>query len=155
MIEPDSSSAEAAPPNLVKLAVGIGSPEHLARVQKRHLGEACEAGRGGKLFHITRNRPRRSAELLAGGSIYWVIKGRIRMRQRLLDIETDTDLEGRRLCRLVLDPRLVEVEAWRCRAFQGWRYLAPDNTPRDLKTDAAGGTLPGALATELRELGLL
>ncbi len=155
MIEPDSSSVDAVTSNLVKLAVGIGSPEHLARVQKQRLGEDSEAGRGGKLVHITRNRPRRSAELLAGGSIYWVIKGRIRVRQRLLDIEIDTDPEGRGLCRLVLDPRLVGVEAWRCRAFQGWRYLAPDNTPRDLGADAAGGTLPGALATELRELGLL
>ena len=155
MIEPNNPLAAAATPNLVKLAVGVGTPEHLACVQKRRLSEACEAGRGGKLFHITRNKPRRSAELLAGGSIYWVIKGRIRVRQRLLGIEVDTDPEGRRLCRLVLAPRLVEVEAWRCRAFQGWRYLAPDNTPRDLGADAAGGTLPGALATELRELGLL
>jgi hypothetical protein len=155
MMEPNSRSADAAPLNLVKLAVGIGSPEHLAWVQKRRLIEACEAGRGGRLLHVTRNTPRRSAELLAGGSIYWVIKGRIRVRQRLLDIETDTDSEGRRLCRLVLDPLLVGVEARRCRAFQGWRYLAPDDSPPDHGDDDSGGTLPGALATELRELGLL
>lgn len=155
MIVADGPTADAAPPNLVKLAVGIGSPEHLASVQTRRLSEAGEAGRDGRLFHVTRNTPRRSNELLAGGSIYWVIKGRIRVRQLLLDIETDTDADGRRLCRLVLDPRLVGVEAWPCRAFQGWRYLAPDDAPPDLAADAAGGTLPGALAAELRVLGLL
>ena len=148
-------SEEVAPLNLVKLAVGIADPEHLARVQKHRLGEGRKSGHGGKLCHITRNTPRRSVELLAGGSIYWVIKGRIRVRQRLVDIETDTDSEGRRLCRLVLEPRLLAVEAWRWRAFQGWRYLAPDNTPPDLGIDTARGTLPGALATELRDLGLL
>jgi len=155
MSGPNGPPADSTPLNMIKLAVGIGSPEHLARVQQRRLSEAREAGGSGKLCHITRNRPRRSAELLAGGSIYWVIKGRIRARQRLLDVETDTDTDGRTLCRLVLDTRLVAVEAWRCRAFQGWRYLALDDSPPDLGMETAGGTLPGALATELRELGLL
>ncbi len=139
--------------NLVKLAVGIETPEHLAQVQKRRLRDAGAAG--GSLCHVTRNVPRRSAELLAGGSIYWVIKGRIRVRQRLVGIEADTDREGRRRCRLVLDPQLVAVEAWRCRAFQGWRYLLPENTPPDIGFAEADAALPQGLAEELRELGLL
>jgi len=152
MSEERSAFAAAAPLNLVKLAVGIDCPEHLARVQKRRLEDP---ERGGRLFHVTRNTPRRSAELLKGGSIYWVIKGRMRVRQRLLGIETETDREGRRLCRLLLDRRLVAVEAWRCRAFQGWRYLLPENVPPDLGIDRVETALPGALAEELRELGLL
>jgi hypothetical protein len=151
----NASLADAPPLNLVKLAVGIESPEHLARVQKRRLDDARKAGRAAVLCHVTRNRPRRSADLLAGGSIYWVIKGRLRVRQRLLDIVTDTDPEGRRICRLVLAPRLVAVEPRRQRAFQGWRYLAHNDAPPDLAADAAGSALPGELATELRELGLL
>lgn len=152
MSEDIDSFAAAAPLNLVKLAVGIEDPEHLARVQNRRLEES---GQGGRLFHVTRNAPRRSAELVSGGSIYWVIKGRIRVRQRLLGVETDTDREGRRFCRLVLDPQLVAVEARRCRAFQGWRYLLPENTPRDLGVDQVELALPGELAEELRDLGLL
>jgi len=152
MSEERSAFAAAAPLNLVKLAVGIDSPEHLARVQKRRLEDP---ERGCRLFHVTRNTPRRSAELLKGGSIYWVIKGRMRVRQRLLGIETETDREGRRLCRLLLDPWLVAVEAWRCRAFQGRRYLLPENVPPDRGIDRVETALPGALAEELRELGLL
>ena len=154
MKERGGAAADTPPLNLMKLAVGIESPEHLAEVQKRRLSGA-RAGGDGKLCHITRNTPRRSAELLSGGSIFWVIKGRIRVRQRLIDIETDSDREGRRQCRLVLDPRLVAVAAWRCRAFQGWRYLLPENTPPDSEIYPADAALPGALAEELRELGLL
>lgn len=152
MSEARSAFVAAGPLNLVKLAVGVESPEHLALLQKRRLEDP---ERGGRLFHVTRNTPRRSAELLKGGSIYWVIKTRMRLRQRLLAVETDADGEGRRFCRLVLDPRLVAVEAWRCRAFQGWRYLLPESAPPDLGTDRAETELPSALAEELRELGLL
>lgn len=152
MSEDRSAFAAAAPLNLIKLAVGIESPEHLALVQKRRLEDP---ERGGRLFHTTRNTPRRAAELLRGGSIYWVIKARMRVRQGLLAVETDADGEGRRFCRLVLDPRLVAVEAWRCRAFQGWRYLLPENSPPDLGIDQVETALPGALAEELRDLGLL
>lgn len=152
MTEDNRPFSRSAPLHLIKLAVGIESPEHLARVQKRRLDDPA---RGGRLYHITRNTPRRSAELLDGGSLYWVIRGRIRARQGLLGIESDTVDEGRRICRLLLDPCLLAVEAWRCRAFQGWRYLTPDNAPPDSFDDRAETALPGALAEELRELGLL
>lgn len=152
----NARTAPAAPAlNLIKLCVGIEAPAQLAQVQERRLRESEEAGRGGRLFHVTRNTPRRSAELLSGGSIYWVIKGRIRVRQRLLDIQTDADADGKRFCRLVLDPLLVETEAWRCRAFQGWRYLLPENTPSDAGSGGTEFALPGPLAAELRDLGLL
>jgi hypothetical protein len=149
------ATADAATLSLIKLCVGIEEPAHLARVQERRLRESDEAGQGRRLVHITRNTPRRSAELLDGGSLYWVIKGRIRVRQRLLGIETDNDADGKRICRLVLDPLLIETEAWRCRAFQGWRYLLPENAPPDARTERTDFPLPGALAAELRELGLL
>jgi hypothetical protein len=141
--------------HLIKLAVGIEDAGHLAAVQERRLAESLAAGHGPRLFHVTRNVPRRAAELLEGGSIYWVIKGRIRVRQRLLGIEEDTDDEGRRYCRLMLDPQRVETRPWPHRAIQGWRYLPAENAPPDLARLEGDGRLPPEMAAELRDLGLL
>ncbi|MBE9555270.1 MAG: DUF1489 domain-containing protein [Proteobacteria bacterium] len=141
--------------HLIKLAVGIENAGHLATVQERRLAESLAAGHGARLFHVTRNVPRRAAELLDGGSIYWVIKGRIRVRQRLLDIENDTDDEGRRYCRLMLDPERVATRPWPHRAIQGWRYLPAETAPPDLARLEGDGRLPPELAAELRDLGLL
>ena len=141
--------------HLIKLAVGIVDAGHLAEVQERRLADSLAAGHGPRLFHVTRNVPRRSVELLDGGSIYWVIKGRIRVRQRLLDIETDTDDEGRRFCRLMLDPERVETHPWPHRAIQGWRYLPAGSAPPDLGAPGDETKLPPEMAAELRDLGLL
>lgn len=141
--------------NLIKLAVGIEDAGHLATVQERRLADSLAAGHGPRLFHVTRNVPRRAAELLDGGSIYWVIKGRIRVRQRLLDIEHDTDDEGRRYCRLMLDPERVETRPWPHRAIQGWRYLPAEAAPPDLVRPESDSRLPPDMAAELRDLGLL
>lgn len=150
----DRRSAEMAL-NLIKLAVGIDDPAHLAGIQARRLADSARSGSGGRLWHVTRNTPRRAAELLDGGSIYWVIKGRIRLRQRLIAVETDVDEDGRRFCRLVLDPRLVETEAWPHRPIQGWRYLEQTDAPPDRRASGEDGRLPAEIAAELRELGLL
>lgn len=141
--------------HLVKLAVGIADAGHLAEIQDRRLADSLTAGLGPRLFHVTRNVPRRSAELLDGGSIYWVIKGRIRVRQRLLDIEVDTDDEGRRYCRLMLDHERVETHPWPHRAIQGWRYLPAASAPPDIGSPNDEGRLPPEMAAELRDLGLL
>lgn len=141
--------------HLIKLAVGIEDAGHLAAVQERRLAESLAAGHGHRLFHVTRNVPRRAVELLDGGSIYWVIKGRIRVRQRLLDIEDDTDDEGRRYCRLMLDPERVETRPWPHRAIQGWRYFPAESVPPDLARLEGDGRLPPEMAAELRDLGLL
>lgn len=155
MTEADAMPSGAGALNLIKLAVGISDPGYLASVQKRRLSESERDGRGPRLCHMTRNTPRRAAELLAGGSLYWVIKGHIRARQRLLGIETEVGGDGRRICRIVLDRRLVSVVPWRCRAFQGWRYLPADSAPPDAVSSQSDDGLPGELAEELRELGLL
>jgi hypothetical protein len=151
----DDAAMTSGTLHLVKLAVGIDDVAHLAAVQKRRLEEAAASGQPARLYHVTRNVPRRADELLEGGSIYWVIKGRIRVRQRLLAIEADTDSEGRRFCRLVLDPQRVETQAWPHRAIQGWRYLPADSAPPDLNRALVEDHLPPEMAAELRELGLL
>ena len=64
------------PLHLLKLAVGVDDLDQLRRLRAARLAE-----RGGN-WVWTRNRPRRAEEVLAGGSIYWVIRGQIRVRQR-------------------------------------------------------------------------
>ncbi|MDR3506012.1 MAG: DUF1489 domain-containing protein, partial [Acidocella sp.] len=109
------------------------------------------------LRHFTRNFPKRAAELTDGGSIYWVIGGVILVRQRILDITQDTDPEdGTPSTALVLDPALVRVEARAQRAFQGWRYLAPEDAPPDLTArNSDTAEMPEAMRRELAALGLL
>ncbi len=99
---------------------------------------------------------RRADELRDGGSLYWVIRGEIMCRQRILDVRPFVDKEGVGRCHLVLEPKLVLVEPRPWRAFQGWRYLMVKDAPRDLDRVAPGAkNMPEALRRELRELGLL
>ena len=136
--------------HLIKLSVGSESVESLRRWQARRLKL------GGRLFHQTRMMPRRAAELVRGGSIYWVIKGMVQARQRLLAIEPQVDGEGRRSTLLVLEPELHRVVPTPYRAFQGWRYLKPGDAPADLGEAAAGlPDMPPEMIAELRSLGLL
>ena len=99
--------------------------------------------------------PKRRAEILDDGSIYWVIKGAIRARQRVLDLEEFIDEEGVKYCRIVLDPELIETRTYPHRAFQGWRYLTADKCPPDEKQSGGTDALPEDMADELRELGLI
>lgn len=142
--------------NIIKLSVGCESVETLAAFQKQRLA----LGRGigdPRLYHGTRMVPKRQAELLDGGSIYWVIKGLIQVRQRLVDIEMATREDGSSVCLFILDPKLVPVRPTPRRPFQGWRYLQPDDAPDDL-IDGAGdevAQMSPAMRRELAELGLL
>ena len=136
--------------HLIKLSVGTESVESLRRWQARRLRLS------GRVFHQTRMMPRRADELVGGGSIYWVIKGFVQARQRLLGIEPQADADGRRSTLLVLEPELVRVVPTPHRAFQGWRYLNPEEAPPDLG-EAAGDLpdMPPEMIAELRALGLL
>jgi hypothetical protein len=107
-------------------------------------------------IHTTRMLPTRKDELLDGGSLYWVIRGEVMCRQRLLDVRPFEDKGGIGRCHLVLEPKLVLVEPRTWRAFQGWRYLGDKDVPRDLDRAAPGArNMPETLRRELRELGLL
>jgi hypothetical protein len=136
------------PLHLVKLAVGIDDLGHLRRVR------AARAAERGGSWVVTRNRPRRAAELLDGGSIYWVIRGRIRVRQLLVGLRSGHDANGRRHCLIEIDAALVPTLARSCRPFQGWRYLSSDAAPADRFAAEASPLLDRMLA-ELRELGLI
>jgi hypothetical protein len=106
--------------------------------------------------HITRMTPKRDDELLAGGSLYWVIKGQIACREKLVAIEPFRDKAGVGRCRLVLEPKVIPVLPRPMRPFQGWRYLSAQDAPKDLgKSGASIAAMPEKLRRELRELGLL
>jgi hypothetical protein len=142
--------------HLVKLCVGIDDVEHLARVQAKRQADARRKGIAPELKHITRHTPKRADEILDGGSIYWVIKGFIRARQRIVDIRPGERADGEPACALVLDPALTTTELRSFRPFQGWRYLAPDRAPPDApRTGPAGEGAPEAMVAELKGLGLL
>jgi hypothetical protein len=133
-----------------KLSVGSASFEALQEWQNSRVAANMP------LMHVTRNRPRRADEILAGGSIYWIIKGVMCARQPIIELREVTRADGRPACGIVLAPDLVKVEPTRMRIFQGWRYLDEQNAPRDvLVSEEDGQEMPLALVAELRELGLL
>lgn len=142
--------------NLVKLAVGAASIKDLQDWVRLRMRDAKTKGQPQRHVHVTRMTPKRNDELLAGGSLYWVIKGQIACREKLLAVEPFRDKAGVGRCRLVMDGRVIPVSPRPMRPFQGWRYLASDDAPRDLQKGNAGIiAMPEALRRELRELGLL
>ena len=133
--------------NLVKLCVGADGPDDLEEWQRLRFG-------GGPARHVTRMWPKREAEVTAGGSLYWVVKGSILCRQRILALEPRDWGDGINRCALVLDAEVIRTAPAPRRPFQGWRYLDPSEAPADL----AGGTdtdLPPDLARDLAALGVL
>jgi hypothetical protein len=140
--------------NLVKLCVGVASVEELQAWRDRRRIEATARGEVYIMQHVTRMWPRRKDEILGGGSLYWVIKGGIRARQRILSFEDRVGADGIRRCGIMMDPELIRTEAQPRRAFQGWRYLAAADAPRDLRKDALESGMPQELQIELARIGV-
>ncbi len=99
--------------------------------------------------------PKRAAEIIDGGSLYWVIGGAVLLRQRVLDIVPDIWDDGAKCTAIVLDPALVRVAARPVKAFQGWRYLTPEDAPPDLASSGGDAELPDDMRRALAALGLL
>lgn len=137
--------------HLLKLCVGAEKVEDLEAWQ----ATARARGADGLPVHVTRMWPRRAAELLNGGSLYWVFKGVILARQRIVRLEERRGQDGILRCAIVLDPEITRTEGAPRRPFQGWRYLNPADAPRDLSpTRNADDTLPPELAAALAQLGV-
>jgi len=144
------------PLHLIKLCVGCDSVADLEDGIKQKLKEKKRRGQKSEHIHTTRMVPKRAAELTDGGSLYWVIRGQVACRERILDIRPFTDKDGIGRCRVVLDGKVVLVEPRPRAAFQGWRYLEAKEAPRDLSRAAPGAAkMPEAMRRELQELGLL
>lgn len=140
--------------HLIKLCVGCDSIEDLAEWIEYRLEEARKARREPVHSHVTRMVPKRIGDLLDGGSLYWVIKGNVQVRQSLLNVQPFVDDEGIGRCRLVLEPRLFPTDWQPKRPFQGWRYLDAKEAPGDLREGRSADDLPPALRAELEGLGL-
>jgi hypothetical protein len=146
------------PLNLIKLCVGCDSVDDLASWQAERLKAMRKAGeKKPRLFHSTFMVPKRRAELLDGGSLYWVIKGVVQVRQPLIDFGEGTKDDGTPCCLIYLENKLIPVRPTPRRAFQGWRYLETQEAPPDLKGRKADqvAEMPPALRKELANLGLL
>ena len=144
--------------HIVKLCVGIDTVEELADWQKRRLAQLRKRDPKARLRHVTRMTPKRRGDVLDEGSLYWVIKGYVRVRQRIIGLRETRTKDGARACAIELSPKLVKTRLTPWRPFQGWRYLAAEDAPPDLPKLPKGSRddeLPSKLAAELRELGLL
>jgi hypothetical protein len=138
--------------HIIKLAVGIRDVAHLESVQRDR--SAARGVSDGNRRAYTRHKPVRP-DVLEDGSLYWVVQGVIRCRQRILGFEQEADAEGRKYCLFVLDPELVPVVPTQRGPFQGWRYLRADEAPADLERGADGEMPPDEMLKELRSLGLI
>jgi hypothetical protein len=144
------------PLHMIKLCVGCDSVADLEDWIAQKLKEKKRRGQKPEHIHTTRMLPKRAEELIDGGSLYWVIRGQVSCRERILDVRTVTGKDGIRRCQMVLDGKAVLVEPRPYRAFQGWRYYTEKDAPRDLSRAGKGLTrLPEPMRRELRELGLL
>jgi len=142
--------------HLIKLCVGADSLADLREWMAARMAEAKRRRAPPRHAHVTRMTPKRAAGILDDGSLYWVIKGQIAARQRVLDIEPFVDKDGIGRCRLWLDSAVVAVAPRPMRAFQGWRYFEAKSAPPDIDESQPGfADMPEALRRELAGLGLL
>lgn len=144
--------------HLLRMAVRIDSIEHLKDRQFERMANRPSGELNGELYTFTRNMPRRATEILDGGSIYWVIKRFVRVRQRILGFEEYVGVRGRRRCGIQLEPKWIKTDPQPHKAFRGWRYLPASDAPPDLDltgTADVAEEFPAEMADELRELGLL
>ena len=140
--------------HLIKLAVGVEDLAHMKKVQAARRRQRGQSARSPHWVY-TRNTPRRADALLAGGSLFWVVRGVIRCRQELLGFEEHIDEDdGKKYCRIKVKRSLIATAPRTCKAFQGWRYLEPERAPPDL-ADGDTADMPPEMAAELKRLGLL
>lgn len=142
--------------HLIKLCVGVDSIRELDEWIKERMAEKKRKKQPLEHIHTTRMMPTQKDALLESGSLYWVIKGVIACRQKLIDLRQFTDKEGVKRCRIVMEPKLVPVIPKPRSAFQGWRYLKANEAPADLSKGAKGvSAMSEEMRRELHELGLL
>ena len=106
-------------------------------------------------MHTTRNMPKQKEQLIKTGSIFWIIKRNVLVRQKILDIISVIRDDGSKGCEIELDKDLVRVIPTPMKPFQGWRYYMVDDTPPDLNLgNLENEDLPENINSELIKLGL-
>ncbi|BBE71810.1 hypothetical protein OHA_1_01393 [Pleomorphomonas sp. SM30] len=145
----------AMPLHIIKLCVGAESVEDLDQWIRLRLLDLAAAGLEPEQTHTTRMYPKRAAEIVGEGSLYWVIKGVVQVRQRIVDIRPAKGADGIERCDIVLDPELVRTEPRAHRPFQGWRYLADKDVPPDLRRITGAEDMHPEMRRALAELALI
>ena len=142
--------------NLLKLAVGCEGIAHMRAFQEARYQGREVPGRIGEIWHRTAIRPRRADELLAGGSIYWVVKRAVQVRQQIIELRQVDCQDGVTRCEIILSPELVQTRPQPRRPFQGWRYLDGNDAPPDLGSVTADlERIPIEMRSDLLELCLI
>ena len=142
--------------HLLKLCVGCDTIQDLKDWQEDRLRQLKRKREPVELYHRTLQTPKRRDHVLDGGSLYWVIKGFVLVRQRILDLRPGRKDDGTPCCAIVYDEELVATRPQARRAFQGWRYLSPADAPADLRVvTGEDGDMPRAMRADLRELRLI
>jgi hypothetical protein len=144
--------------NLLKTAAGLQEIDQL--VERQSFNKMIYEGQKAT-YAYTRYMPKRYDEILrSDGSIYWILKGRIQVRQKILGFEmTKDEGDAHEWCKIVVDPQLWLTVAKPKKAIQGWRYLEDKDAPKDRLKYMAGGLSheepPEEMAEELKRLGLI
>lgn len=142
--------------NLIKTAAGL---QEIDQLVARQAGNRVRFEGRNAVYAYTRYRPKRGDEIVeSGGSIYWILKNRIQVRQKILGFRMVTEDDGFEGCQIILEPRMYQTLSVQRRAIQGWRYLEGKDAPRDRGVYVSGsedGEPPAEMAEELRKLGLL
>ena len=143
--------------NLVKIAVGVTSVEELSLRQAEFLKKINDK-KFPYFYHSTRMMPKKHEDIISNGSLYWVVKGAICARQKVLDIVKFEDTDGKKRCKIFLAAEIVKTKPVRKRPFQGWRYLKKHITPEDLNEPIKANfdsNIPIHLQKQLLEMGVL
>ena len=143
--------------NIVKLAVGVQSVEELALIQRRFLNHVGNHENNG-FYHSTKLMPKQHEAIVKSGSLYWVIKGVICARQKIVAITKQEDPDGIKRCKIFLNDSIIKTTPIRKRPFQGWRYLKKNRTPEDIvnpTTASFDDDIPLVIQKQLLEVGLI
>ena len=135
--------------HLIKLCVGVSEIEEMKSWVK------ISKNSNEELDHVTRMFPRRSHEIVPGGSLYWVIRGMILCRQPIADLQEVVGVDGIGRCRILFKQQIILVRPTPRRPFQGWRYLPADDAPKDIPKGEKIDALSDQMRRELALLGLI
>tara|TARA_R110000868_G_scaffold35549_1_gene127381 strand:+ start:41377 stop:41814 length:438 start_codon:yes stop_codon:yes gene_type:complete len=140
--------------HLIKLCVGVKEIDQLESWRTQEIAERRAAGEPEVIVHVTRMMPSRKDEVEDGGSLYWVINGSVQCRSEIIALEALTGEDGIKRCAIIMSPEIIRTAPSPKRPFQGWRYLKPEDAPRDLTGPGEGGReLPDDLRAKLMEIG--
>jgi hypothetical protein len=144
------------PLHLIKLCVGCDSIRDLEDWIEENQTLHRRLGRAYEQTHTTRMVPKRMGEIVGGGSLYWVIKGQLACRQRLMDIRPFHRQCGDRPLPSRTGAGGRPGRPAPLPAVPGLALPGAKDAPGDLGAGATGlGEMPEGLRRELVDLGLL